>query len=114
MQLVINFLLLSILLFSCKKEDTPTLSVDKQSEQKTINLTIDGNDRSFIVYLPTGYNNAGKMPLIFVIHGGSGTPEGMINLAISNQLPIETKLYWFILLEFKKIGMMDDPQPPIK
>jgi len=44
MQLVINFLLLSILLFSCKKEDTPTLSVDKQSEQKTINLTIDGNE----------------------------------------------------------------------
>ena len=81
MQLIINFFLLSILVFSCKKEDTPKLSVDKPSEQKTINLTIDGNDRSFIVYLPTGYNNAGKMPLIFSIHGGSGTPEGMINIA---------------------------------
>jgi polyhydroxybutyrate depolymerase len=86
MQALVKFLIISTLLFSCKKEDTPTLSVDKPSEQKTINLTIDGNDRSFIVYLPTGFNNAGKMPLIFAIHGGSGTPEGMIN--ISNFKPI--------------------------
>jgi polyhydroxybutyrate depolymerase len=54
---------------------------DKLSEQRTVNLTVDGYDRSFIVYLPLGYNNAGKMPLLFVIHGGSGTPEGMIRLA---------------------------------
>jgi polyhydroxybutyrate depolymerase len=72
---------LTLLGVSCKKDDTPSTSADKPSEQKTINLTIDGNARSFIVYLPTGYNNAGKMPLIFVIHGGSGTPEGMINIA---------------------------------
>jgi polyhydroxybutyrate depolymerase len=54
---------------------------DKLPEQRTVNLTVDGYDRSFIVYLPLGYNNAGKMPLLFVIHGGSGTPEGMIRLA---------------------------------
>ena len=54
---------------------------DKLPEQRTVNLTVDGYDRSFIVYLPLGYNNAGKMPLVFVIHGGSGTPEGMIRLA---------------------------------
>jgi len=81
MRLLINIFTISILLFSCKKEDTKILSVDKPSEQKTNNLTIDGTDRSFIIYLPTGYNNAGKMPLIFAIHGGSGTPEGMINIA---------------------------------
>jgi len=77
--LIFTFLLT---LLSCSKENTaPTEDSDKPSEQKTINLTIDGNARSFIVYLPTGYNNAGEMPLIFVIHGGSGTPEGMINIA---------------------------------
>jgi len=52
-----------------------------QVEQKTISLTVEGNLRNFIVYLPAGYNNAGLMPLIFVIHGGSGTPDGMIRLA---------------------------------
>ena len=76
-------LLLTILftLLSCNKDDNPTTTADKPSEQKTVNLTVDGNARSFIVYLPTGYNNAGKMPMIFAIHGGSGTPEGMINIA---------------------------------
>jgi polyhydroxybutyrate depolymerase len=81
MKLVFNLLTVSIFLFSCKKEGGPTLSVDKPSEQKTINITFDGVARNFIVYLPSGYNNSGKMPLIFAIHGGSGTPEGMINIA---------------------------------
>ena len=77
------FILITIifLLISCKKDNNPNIYADKPSEQKTVNLTVDGNARSFIVYLPTGYNNAGKMPLIFAIHGGSGTPEGMINIA---------------------------------
>lgn len=81
MQTLINFLTISILIFSCKKGDVHSLSIDKPSEQKTISLIIERNERSFIVYLPTGFNNAGKMPLIFAIHGGSGTPEGMINIA---------------------------------
>ena len=71
----------TFLLISCKKDNNSTPPVDKPSELNTVNLTVDGNPRSFIVYLPTGYNNAGKMPLIFAIHGGSGTPEGMINIA---------------------------------
>ena len=77
------FLIVSTLmiLFSCNKDDDSTTASDKPSEQKTINLTIDGNVRSFVIYIPIGYNNAGKMPLIFAIHGGSGTPEGMINIA---------------------------------
>ena len=81
MKLVFNLLTISIFLFSCEKEGGPTLYVDKPSEQKTINITFDGVARNFIVYLPSGYNNSGKMPLIFAIHGGSGTPEGMINIA---------------------------------
>jgi polyhydroxybutyrate depolymerase len=54
---------------------------DRLSEQKTVNLSVDGYDRSFILYLPLGWNNAGKMPMVYVIHGGSGTPEGMIRIA---------------------------------
>lgn len=81
MQLLLKSLAISILLLSCSKNDDPTIVEDKLSEQITANLTVNGNTRSFLIYLPSGYNNAGKMPLIFAIHGGSGTPEGMINLA---------------------------------
>ncbi len=66
---------------ACKKNNTSTPLADQPSEQKTVNLTVDGNARSFVVYLPTGYNNAGKMPMIFAVHGGGGTPEGMLNIA---------------------------------
>lgn len=75
------FSVILTLLCACSSDDPISGSEDKPGEQKTINLTVDGNLRSFIVYLPAGYNNAGLMPLIFVIHGGSGTPEGMLRLA---------------------------------
>lgn len=81
MRQIILLTTILITLISCNKDDNPTTPTDKASEQKTVNLTVDGNARSFIVYLPLGYNNAGKMPMIFAIHGGSGTPEGMINIA---------------------------------
>ncbi len=68
-------------LFSCGNDDKAPLIADKASEQKMIDLTVDGEGRSFMVYMPKGYNNAGKMPLIFAIHGGNGTPEGMIEIA---------------------------------
>ena len=70
-----------IMFFSCNKEDSPTTPTDESSMQNSLSLTVEGNIRSFIVYLPKGYNNAGKMPMIFAIHGGSGTPEGMIKIA---------------------------------
>lgn len=69
---------------ACRKgapSTTDNTPGDRLSEQKTVNLTVDGYDRSFILYLPLGWNNAGKMPMVFVIHGGSGTPEGMIRIA---------------------------------
>jgi polyhydroxybutyrate depolymerase len=81
MRYLLKLVAILALLNSCKKDNNPNTAADNPSEQKTINLTIDGNARGFIVYLPKGYNNAGRMPLIFVIHGGSGTPEGMINIA---------------------------------
>lgn len=77
----ISLIALTIMFFSCKKATEAVSNADKPGEQKTINLTIDGNPRSFILIQPGGYNNAGKMPVIFVLHGGSGTPEGMINIA---------------------------------
>ncbi len=67
-------------LLSCSRDNNP-LQGGKPAEQKTVSLTVDGNARSFILYLPSGYDLAGKMPVILAIHGGSGTPEGMVRLA---------------------------------
>jgi len=70
-----------LFLGSCNRNDDPAGTSGKPAEQKTVSITVDGLARSFILYLPAGYDQAGKMPLIVAIHGGSGTAEGMIRLA---------------------------------
>lgn len=82
MKSISTLLLFACFFVACKKESTiNTPQPDKASEQKTLQLTVNNRVRSYILYLPTGYNNAGKMPLIFVLHGGSGTATGMLSLA---------------------------------
>jgi polyhydroxybutyrate depolymerase len=69
-------------LLSCTKETQPPVAeADQPALEKTISLNVDGNDRSMIIYLPSGYNKAGKIPMILSIHGGGGTPLSMVDLA---------------------------------
>ncbi len=64
------------------KQDKVVINNPVPAEQKTIILTVDSRDRKLIVYTPaTTQTSTAKKPLIFVIHGGSGTAEGMIALA---------------------------------
>jgi polyhydroxybutyrate depolymerase len=75
--------LLTVLIFQgCKKSDvvTPRLS-DNGSEESTQTITVDGKERSYFRYLPSGWNNATKMSLMFVLHGGGGEPSGMLKIA---------------------------------
>ncbi len=56
-----KLLLVTILisLFACSKDDSQTTTAEKVSEQKTINLTIDGNARSFIFSGETNKDSCG-------------------------------------------------------
>lgn len=54
------------------------MSDEIPSVEKSLSITVDDRTRNFILYLPKGYDKAGRMPLIFAIHGGSGRPEGMM------------------------------------
>jgi polyhydroxybutyrate depolymerase len=85
-------LTLILALLSCKTDDPSATPEDKPSEEITINLTVDGNARSFIIYLPEGYNRVEKMPLIFAIHGGGGTPDGMMKIAEFKTIADQDKL----------------------
>ncbi len=80
MRNTLSVLSILLIIFSCST-DYATTNEDKPSEQKTLDFTIDGRSRVFIIYLPKGYNNATKISVIFIIHGGSGTPQGMMNIA---------------------------------
>jgi polyhydroxybutyrate depolymerase len=75
------FLILSSF-FACKKsDDAPAVVADKPSEQTTKLITVDSRSREYILYLPTAWNKATSLPLLFALHGGSGNDSGMVGLA---------------------------------
>jgi polyhydroxybutyrate depolymerase len=49
--------------------------------QQQLNRTLffDGQNRSFIVYVPSSYDATTQVPLVFNFHGGGGTSSGFIN-----------------------------------
>jgi polyhydroxybutyrate depolymerase len=63
--------------------------------QKTVNITVLNVTRSFIVFVPENTIMTDKLPLMFVLHGGSGSAEGMLKLANFRALATKEK---FILV----------------
>ena len=75
-----NRLLIFIpLLLFCK----PTMTLAQKAPKQDSHITVDGIERSFFVYLPSGTDpvKGGKMPLLCVLHGRLGTPSGTLKLA---------------------------------
>jgi polyhydroxybutyrate depolymerase len=44
-------------------------------------LRVDGLDRRFLVYLPSGYQQNGALRVLLAFHGATQTPEGLADLA---------------------------------
>uniref|UniRef100_UPI003216B4A5 alpha/beta hydrolase family esterase n=1 Tax=uncultured Draconibacterium sp. TaxID=1573823 RepID=UPI003216B4A5 len=41
-------------------------------------ITVDGRERYYELFVPQNYTERGKLPVVFVFHGGGGTAKGMI------------------------------------
>jgi polyhydroxybutyrate depolymerase len=73
------FLFLATSLFilvSCRKNE-PLSPADPSAEQTTQTLTVDSRERTYTRYLPANWRNTTQFSLMFVLHGGGGTPESM-------------------------------------
>ncbi len=94
---------ITLSLLSCKKNSVPAPVQDAPNPgtQKTEKITVDGKSREYIIYLPTGYNTATSLPLVFCLHGGSGTDSGFIKLANFNTLAEKEK---FVVVYPQGIG----------
>jgi polyhydroxybutyrate depolymerase len=62
-------------------------------------LTIDGDKRSFLTYIPA-ITKAGKMPLVISLHGGFASPKGMFHLA--NFKPVADKEQFIVVCPASK------------
>jgi polyhydroxybutyrate depolymerase len=82
---LVSLSLLAIL--SCRRmtaDEVPTSQLDDGGDSggfTTVQLSVDSRDRTFLLYRPSGVLDAANMPLMFLIHGGKGTPQNMVDLA---------------------------------
>jgi polyhydroxybutyrate depolymerase len=88
-QLVVLSLVICAGLLACKKSETDNNS--NPGVQKTETITVDSRTREYIIYLPTGYNTATALPLVFCLHGGGGTGSGFQSMANFNTLAEKEK-----------------------
>ena len=76
---MIKYILLILIFVSCSLE----FSDDKESWDKgtinnenAISISHDGLNREYVLHVPDSYNGGDSVPLVFNLHGGSGTATG--------------------------------------
>jgi hypothetical protein len=55
-------------------------------------LTLDGRQRSYILYIPPTYNPSQASAVVFILHSGLGSAQGMLDITGFNDQPIDLGL----------------------
>ena len=55
------------------------LPVSLFAQQTTEYMFYDGNNREYILYIPSSYNSSQPTPVLFAFHGGTGYADGFMN-----------------------------------
>ncbi|TYP94019.1 polyhydroxybutyrate depolymerase [Fodinibius salinus] len=70
------FPLLFLFLISCGNEDSAK-PMTKDTERLSQSIKVDGNVREYILHIPHNQEELSTLPIVFVLHGGRGSPEAM-------------------------------------
>jgi len=85
MKKIFIHILALITLISCNKTDD-TIEGSLQTNET---ISVDGRQREYIQFLPKSWDVQTNMPIVFMLHGGTGTPEGTLDYvdfrALANQ-----------------------------
>lgn len=75
--------LITILLFfiSCEKDNEIADSLNWEYGRNEYNIEIDGEIRNFLIHVPTSYKDGGEVPVVFMLHGSSGTGTKFYNIS---------------------------------
>src|SRR6185312_16565650 len=57
------------------------MTIAASAQVKKEKITVDGLQRDFITYLPTGVGDGDALPVIISLHGRLGTAEGQLKFA---------------------------------
>jgi polyhydroxybutyrate depolymerase len=108
------FLIFLILLTACQQRNSaPSTMPEDGSSQTTalqevtspnavyntgdyqFEMNVDGRTRTYVVYIPEGYNADEPSPVIIAIHGGGGTGRGTMEMT---QIPAKADVEGFIAI----------------
>lgn len=71
-----------LVLTSCKKDEMPEdVSLDWQTGKNEFNLEIDSAERNFLIHIPETYSGQEEVPLVFMLHGSTGSGERFYNIS---------------------------------
>jgi polyhydroxybutyrate depolymerase len=72
MKKAVLLLLTSLILGSCKKNDTTLPTASSLRVEGT--MTVDALSRTYLLNLPPNYNQSSDVPLVIALHGGGEVP----------------------------------------
>ena len=83
MKNIIVILFSTLIFLSCCKEDTSEQEtiIEWQVGKNEYNKIMDGVERNFLVHVPQGYTGDTPVPLLFMLHGSSGTGTKFYNIS---------------------------------
>lgn len=73
-----SFLFISVSFLGCSKNSTEP-EPEYELGKNYYTMDVDGDTREYYVHIPAGYNENIPTPIVFMLHGGSGTGEGTYN-----------------------------------
>jgi polyhydroxybutyrate depolymerase len=105
-----RIVVLSVLLFAalaCIRSGTaiPTASSTLSAGETLHTLTHGGRERSYITYVPASANGKEPIPLVFVLHGGTGNAQSAIRMSGFNEI---TERNGFIAVYPNGTGRLSD------
>ena len=86
---MIKYILLFLIFVSCSLEFSDNKeSWDKGTinNENAISISHDGLSREYVLHVPDSYNGNDSVPLVFNLHGGSGTATGQRYLSEMDQV----------------------------
>ena len=81
LKLAVSFEDMKFQIFACLFVSLLTGLGSLHAQLSTQTIDVDGNSRTYLEYLPEGFDTAQNLPLVMSFHGGGGQAQDQLNIA---------------------------------
>ncbi len=81
MNKLISLITILLLIISCEKETEEIDLLDWEYGKNEYNMEMDGEIRNFLIHIPASYEEDQNVPVVFMLHGSTGTGTKFYNIS---------------------------------